>query len=73
MRRLKPSELVAYAGQWIAIDRSGGRETIVGSGNTLAWARIHAIRAGYPEHVLMRVPRIDVTEIPTAWASRDVN
>lgn len=59
LSELEPEELRPYENKWIAIDRSGEKERIVGSGDTLLKAKRDAESNGYSNPVFMKVPRFD--------------
>lgn len=57
-------ELEKYENKWVALVRSGDKETIVGSGEDAVWAKRSAEANGYQDTILYKVQSFDLGYIP---------
>src|SRR5205823_3130333 len=57
------SQLEEHENEWVAFIQEDGAETVVGSGKDAVEAARDAEEHGFPDAVLMKVPRFDVALI----------
>lgn len=62
-KHIEPEKLRPHIGQWVALDCSGKKERLVGSGADAVEVVKRATDAGYPNAVLFFVPRLPMLPV----------